>query len=1586
MYGKQRRLCRAFISLLLGAALTAGLCTTGTALQTKQEQTEQDLAKYINMSIGSVSDNGSNTVYGPQRPNASVNPSPDTNPQNGCTGYKADGQIRGFSQIHVSGTGVGKYGQFLVSPQVGLSTRLDGHDSDKANESSACDEYKVSLTRYGIDVAFTPAEHSTIYKLTYPEHEQASLVIDLAHNITDVNATDVECQIEAVGDQTVITGSGYYDGGQGPGFYPGGWGEGHSLYFYAVVDRAADKAGVYDASGIKPGATALGPVNVSDRMAGMGAYMTFASKPEEEVMLKIGVSFKSVEQAKSWLEDEIPGWDYQGVKEETRRQWNHELNKIVISEDVSETDKQLFYTAIYHSHVMPRDRTGDFAVYGDADMIDDHLALWDTWRTLYPLYSITNPDLVAKTVNSFVARAEVNGSVRDSFVAGKEMPAQQGGDDVDNVIAEAFAKGIEGIDWDKAYEVLKLNADEHRLDWQGLDQTTPGDSQYKSLGYMPGDDPSAVSTCAYQLEYAYNDYLAAQVAKGMGDMESYEKWLKRSENWKNIWNPDMENNGYTGFAWPKAADGSWITDSSMRDPTSWQGSWSRYFYEGSSWNYSFFVPHDPETLIEMMGGEDVFCERLTLGLNRGWVDFSNEPAFLAPYLFSYTSQPYRTTDAVAQLRTRFNLNGVPGNDDSGAMSSWYIFSSIGFFPNAGQNLYYFTSPWYPETTINLDNGKTLKLIAHDLSEENRYIQSITVNGQPYRSTMFTHELITAGGVIEYQMGSTPVDYAAVAGAEVQSVENAEEASVDLETGADEWAHFTSPGQINRPAGAKTTSLAPSGLQYNDSQVFAGQLDTKYGGFAWTDGAPTAAAEAARSYTGSSAAIDLPVRLTQSAAVELYATGNKLEIYSQEGELLDQTELNGSYQKIRLQLECGRPETFTIRLLPTSDSAPEDTVGLAAARLCSQSVCSVSFDTMGGGSLAGLRMQQGDLIPEPDAPSREGYTFAGWYADDGLTTPWDFQKDTVQSSMTLYAKWTALPGVFLDSNELPANNTIVDLSAYDDWMHFGDQTIPVIHTDRKKLPDEEQAFGAIRSVNGNREENERNDSQPFAFTWTDGTPMATMSQPNRYFSWAREGLELPLSLEAGEAEVTLYLTGIRSRGVIEIQDDTGATVLPARELWGNTGESRQYRVVSLRFHNDQAANYTIRLLVDLTDTEPENYSMAIAAATLSHTVHRELTAEAENGGSVSVRGGSQQIVGHTATVTAHPKPGYQFAGWETERGSALQLDRPLQNPLVCTMPDEDVHLTATFTKETVAVKDMESVARLSMIDLSGPDSLDWAYLGRSEGIVSKKDGPGIFTSPVTADSGNLTYENMDNTNPTSPYFSWTGGAPVETGQKVRSIVWNGDGMRFDIRLPKGKYETTLYISGVQSGAILEVLNERNRCLLDYKLWDSTGDYRPYYKLTLSFTCTSESLFTLHIKVNPQDISADWQSVSLFAATVADVTPHSHDYGEDWKFDETSHWLSCDCGQRVQSAPHTFSPGSHTCSVCGYTPTQGIIPGDLDQDGKVTIADVMEACKILARKSAEQFPSADEIARGDLDSDGDITIADVMEICKILARSA
>ncbi|MBO5501926.1 MAG: glycoside hydrolase family 92 protein [Clostridia bacterium] len=244
------------------------------------------------------------------------------------------------------------------------------------------------------------------------------------------------------------------------------------------------------------------------------------------------------------------------------------------------------------------------------------------------------------------------------------------------------------------------------------------------------------------------------MAKNLGTREDYETYQQRSRNWQNLWNPDARYGEFTGFICPRNSDGTWVEI----DPGQHWASWVKHFYEATSYNYSFFVPHDVPALIEKCGGEDAFIRRLVHGIETGLVDYGNEPAFLASYLFAYTTKPWLITDSIDKLRDLFTMDGPPGNDDSGAMSSWYIFSSVGFFPNAGQNLYYLTSPRYDHTVIMLPGGKEITIRANNLTAENKYIQAVRINGQRWCSTMFTHELIRDGAVIEFDMGAEAVDY------------------------------------------------------------------------------------------------------------------------------------------------------------------------------------------------------------------------------------------------------------------------------------------------------------------------------------------------------------------------------------------------------------------------------------------------------------------------------------------------------------------------------------------------------------------------------------------------------------------------------------------------------------------------------------------------------------------------------------------------------------------------------------------------------------------------------------------------------------
>jgi len=1519
----------------------------------------EDLTQYINMRIGSLS-GGSNTVIGPQRPNASVNPSPDTNPQNGNTGYNGTGQIRGFSQIHVSGTGVGKYGEFLISPQTGLATRLDGHDSDKANENPLCSEYNVTLSRYGIDCSFTPAEHSAIYKFAYPQSDNANIVVDMAHNIANANATNVAVNIGTdANGQTFISASGNYGGG---------WGPAHNIYFYAVVNKTPKVTGVYNANGPQPGVNALGPVNVTDRLAGMGAYLTFDTADKEEILMKVGTSFKSVDQAKTWLDSEIPAWDYGAVKAETDQLWNRELNKIVIDDSTSLTDKQIFYTAIYHSHVMPRDRTNDITKYGSADFIDEHFAQWDTWRTLYPLYTITNPDLVAKTVNSYITRLKTNGMVRDSIVAGNDMLEQQGGDNVDNVIADAYAKGIQGVDWNEAYKVVKNNADNYRLDWQGWGSAKPGASTYKSLGWIAGDNnlTSRMMCCSYQLEYAYNDYCAAQMAKTLGTQADYEKYLARSNSWTNIWRDGVADNGYVGFIWPKAADGSWVVpDPSLSySPVKSMGSWVEYFYEASAWNYSFFVPHDVPQLIRKMGGNDMFCDRLQLGIQKGWVDYGNEPAFLATYLFAYTNKPYLTTDSVQLQRAKFTLNGVPGNDDSGAMSSWYIFSSIGFFPNSGQDLYYFTSPHYANTVINLDNGKRFKIIADNFSPNNKYIQSITLNGKPYKSTMFKQEDIVNGGELVFNMGSAPVDYTNVASAGVTSVTPvADSTTINLDDAKyADWAHFGKAvdSYINRKAGVAGPIIAADGVSHLGTYLGAETLPSNAPAFTWSNGTPDAASAANKSIISDSDGWAFKLNIPAGVySVDLYVTGvnsgAKLEVYDSDSNMVANKDVfaylgsgdsTRQYVKVTLKFNCALAQAFDVRVFndPSDRGAAGYSVGLAAAAaqkidtytvtfnanggtlVPSQIIQSggtvaapadpiragyrfdgwykesafvtkwnfntdtvtanttiyakwtglftVTFDTGAGSAVPSQAVDQGNLVTKPADPTRVGYKFAGWFKDAGFTAPWNFDTDTVAGNMTLYAMWTMLTGASIGAIENVPSGTVVNLSDYTDWAQYGANALASgISSNRKDVPDAGKLIGDLISIGGAYSTNENNTSQPFGFTWSDGTPTASMAAATKYFGWSSRGLDLKLSLPAGGYETSLYITGIRAGASVQILDGSGASVLAEQALWADTQETRQYRKVNLDFYISEPEEYTVRLLVDQNDREPANYSVGIAAAAVAQ-VAGSVSAIADDNG--TARGGGIFELGKAVTLTATPVQGYGLKEWQVISGN-LSLTNPSANPLVFNMPAGNLVIKAVFQRQVVSINNLEVLADQYNVNLSDPKYTDWIYLGYTSGPIRKAGMVNtVFPSNVSALSGSLSQTDMNANYPHAPFFNWTGGTPTATGTNVRVAIWNSTGLSLNLNMPAGNNEMLLYASAVTSGAYLEILDSGGNRINYQKVWSQTTGKRPFFRITLGFECETAQQFTVRLISDTADRSGSY-SVSLFAATVEYLGPYIEPVG-------------------------------------------------------------------------------------------------------------
>lgn len=711
-------------------------------LYSKGKKKIYSLTPFVDTKIGVIDSNGSNCVIGPQLPFASINPSPQT-PEGEHDGYAPNQPIRGFGQLHVSGTGWGKYGHFLLSPQIGLKVGQEEHDSPAVDEITQPHYYKVNLQKYGITAEVTPSVHSAIYRFTFPKSEESNIMMDVTHSLTrdiakfiggTVKTNSVHIDAQSKKD---FWGMIEYEGGFSGGFY--------KLYFYAQTDKQPAVCGVWKNGVIQPNVFETSLENGEDRI---GSFFTYHTQKDETVQLKIAISFHSVEKAKQYLNREISDWDFEKIKENGRKTWNETLSSIVIPEAPA-TRLKMFYTALYHSMLMPRDRSGDFPEFENLELWDDHFAVWDTWRTVFPLLTLIEPEVVGRNVQAFINRYKVNGKVKDTYVAGNDMTEEQGGNDVDIIVADAIIKDIKGFNPKEAYEYLKFSADKERkagplmlLDENGNKE------QNDSLAYRQnGWVPAGIMSCSTSLEYSYNDYCTALAAKKLGYNEDYQKYHNRALQWVNLWNPNLESKGYKGFIGPKTKDGEWIP---IDVEYSW-GSWKRYFYEANSWTYSYFIPHDVEKLIQLSGGKEKFAEKLNFGFKNWLIELANEPSFLTARLFSHADRVDLTCYWVNYvMKNAFSEYAMPGNDDSGAMSSWYLLSAIGLFPNAGQNIYYLNAPVFKDVIIQREQGDII-IKAPNQTDKNILIKSVKVNGKEPKNAIISYDDIKNGAKIEYEL-------------------------------------------------------------------------------------------------------------------------------------------------------------------------------------------------------------------------------------------------------------------------------------------------------------------------------------------------------------------------------------------------------------------------------------------------------------------------------------------------------------------------------------------------------------------------------------------------------------------------------------------------------------------------------------------------------------------------------------------------------------------------------------------------------------------------------------------------------------------
>ena len=740
--------------------------------------------QYVDPRIGS--EGVGRTFPGPSMPFGMCKPGPDCTVKPNAGWAAMPEVVTGFSQTHVSGTGGGqKYGNILIQPlisppKVGKATgrrallgneARGGLSQRRLNEDFSLGYYATTFES-GIKTEITTSERCAFYRIHYPystlhtPHSSNALFIDATHYLGKNPIPDQREQQQFVGGEVEVINDHEV---RGYTRVRGGWnnGDAYTVYFCLMSDKefhptpgpSPNRGGEYIGELPSPnrGGEYIGELPSSHRGE---EYLVFA---DTLVNIKVGISYVSTQQAKR----NIPDCDFDTQHKQLRDSWEKLLSRIQIKG--TEADKRMFYTALYHTMIMPVDKTGENPKWTEHPYYDDYYAIWDTYRTSTPLITLIDPKREADIVNSLLNIYKREGYMPDAR-SGDCNGRTQGGSNAEVVIADAFVKGVEGIDYNFALEAMLKDAEvdpgaDHEKHGRG------GLKEYTELGYLPyGIDRAGTRT----IEYAYDDYCIALVAKGLGRTDIYEKYLKQSENWKNLWRKDYEWDDVKGYIMPRDAEGHWLDSvpwgkSKVFHPTipytpitkvapwylPW---WSTFFYEALSAEYSLSIPHDVPGLIEACGGAETFRKRLDMFFDRKRYNVGNEPSFLTPCLYHWIGRPDLTSDRVRKIITENysdKPDGLPGNDDSGAMSSWLAFHMMGLYPNAGQSYYLLHAPLIPEWTLKLANGKSLRgiikgKVVGDLKSPTHF-EKVTLNGRLLEDARLEHSDLMQGGELVFYL-------------------------------------------------------------------------------------------------------------------------------------------------------------------------------------------------------------------------------------------------------------------------------------------------------------------------------------------------------------------------------------------------------------------------------------------------------------------------------------------------------------------------------------------------------------------------------------------------------------------------------------------------------------------------------------------------------------------------------------------------------------------------------------------------------------------------------------------------------------------
>ncbi|HEX8287221.1 MAG TPA: GH92 family glycosyl hydrolase [Pyrinomonadaceae bacterium] len=694
----------------------------------------KDFTRYVNPFIGTGGHG--HTFPGATVPFGMVQLSPDTRIDNwdGSSGYHySDDVIYGFSHTHLSGTGIPDYCDVLLTPTI------DGNDDrtfSHANETATAGFYSVKMNN-GILAELTATKRVGLHRYVFPYSKFVNINLDLKWRDKVLDS-----EVKIVGENRI------------EGFRrSSSWAKDQIVYFAAEFSEPFASHAIINGVDI----TEQNERMTQGKGTNLSVSLRFVNPHDKKILVKVAISPTGIEGARKNLETELNHWSFEKVKNDARNAWNKELAKIEVSSG-GKAQMTNFYTALYHTMIAPnifQDADGKYLGLDrkihDAPKDTNYtvFSLWDTFRAAHPLYTIIDERRTAEFINTFIRQYEQGGRLPVWELAANETDTMIGYHAV-SVIADAMAKNIKGFDYEKAFAAAKHSAE---LDHFGLES-------YKKRGYISMEDEQ--ESVSKTLEYAYNDYCIAMMARILKKPADYERYIRRARSFENLFDAE------TGFMRPKQ-NGGFIKPFAPNDVTF-------NFTEGNSWQYSFFVPQDVSRLVELHGGNRKFAAKLDelfttdaklagreqpdiTGLI-GQYAHGNEPSHHIVYLYNYVGEPWKTQKLARRIMDEFykpTPDGLIGNEDCGQMSAWYVLSASGFYQvNPSQPIYTLGTPLFRETKYNLENGKTFIIKAPDVSAENIYVKSVKLNGKNYRKAFIAHEDITRGGTLEFEMTAAPV--------------------------------------------------------------------------------------------------------------------------------------------------------------------------------------------------------------------------------------------------------------------------------------------------------------------------------------------------------------------------------------------------------------------------------------------------------------------------------------------------------------------------------------------------------------------------------------------------------------------------------------------------------------------------------------------------------------------------------------------------------------------------------------------------------------------------------------------------------------